>query len=268
MRRTMLILWTLTVCATFAACAPGGTAPATPTLTPAATASGTRVAFVSTLIPRPTDPPTATPIPTTTPAPSPAPPVNTLTPLTPSPPFRPTLGPRPTSTPTPFAGASTSAPMSGTREFVAPGAGFRLRYPETWMAGPSGSTALSFSPETGSMRYAGFLIEATPNPTRTPEQNLRDTLTTGGSDPRVDVTKQPYAVMLDGKPAFRADIKLTLTRGTSAATTNPAPALVYEGSLYALEYKGTSYLIGVLAREGDAMTLMLAEEVLASLRFT
>lgn len=272
MRRTIWAIWTLTACAMLAACAPGGASPATATPTPAPTASGTRVAFVSTLVPRPTDPPTATPAPTATPEPVPTRAVNTLTPLSPTP-LRPTVGVRPTSTPGPFTGASTTTPMNGTREFVAPNVGFRLRYPEMWTAGPQGSTIFSFSPETGSTRYAGFLIEAVPNPMKTPEQDLRENLTTSGNDPRLDVTKQPYTVMIDGKPAFRADLKLSFSTssGSSSArstpTTTPAPALVYEGSLITLEYKGVNYRIGVLSREGDAMTLMLAEQVLASLRF-
>lgn len=276
MRRILLTIWTLTTCTMLAACAPGGggATTLTTTPTPAATASagGTRVAFVSTLVPRPTDPPTATPIPTTTPAPTPTRMVNTLTPLSPTPP-RGTVRPLATSTPGPFAGASTSAATNGTREFVAPGPGFRLRYPGIWTAAPQGSTTLSFSPEMGSMRFAGLLIEPVPNPTKNAEQDLHENLTMGSNDPRIDVTKQPYAVMIDGKPAFRADLKLSFNRSSgstsarSTPTTTPMPALVYEGSLYTIEVKGVNYRIGVLSREGDTMTLMLAEQVLASLRF-
>lgn len=279
MRRTRLAAWIVMMSAVLVGCSTGSVPSATTTPSAVPTQGGTRVAFVSTLVPRPTDtptPPTLTPVPTETRV------VNTITALSPAPTRvaitvapRVTSTPRPTSTPNALTGATTSTPTSGTREYIAPNARFRLRYPEMWTAGPQGSTTVAFSPERGSDRIAGFLIEPVTNPVKNPEQDLRDILNDTSPSMPLSVVKEPFPTVVDGAAGFRADIRVTLPAATPNPRTPPsgggtpgAGPSMYMGSFLIVERNGMTYRVGVFARDGDAATLMQAEEVLASLRFT
>ena len=157
--------------------------------------------------------------------------------------------------------------MSGTRNLTNQAAAYQLSYPSGWNVTTQGNT-VSVSPETGATHIAGFLIETVRNPMLSPEDDLKDAIMPSGSGGTpYTATGKIAPVMVAGEPGFRVDVRVSLS-GTSSRGSATASGPVYAGSILTTSHKGVNYRIGLFARDGDTMTLMQTEQVLASLRFT
>lgn len=220
------------------------------TLRSGPTATGGPSQPPNTLAPRPTTFPTSTPIPR----------VGSTTAGTTAPRASGTASTLPT-------GVSTSAAMNGMRTFTNLTAAYQLTYPAMWSITTQSST-VTISPETGSTRIAGFLIEAVRNPQISPEDDLKEAVMPSGSTMSAyTATSMIAPVTVAGEPGFRVDVRISLG-GSSSRGSATAAGVVYTGSIITTSHKGVNYRIGLFAHEGDMMTLMQAEQVLMSLRFT